>query len=137
MRNKSTHESMRSASGVLVMACCFSALAYEPERAVNNMAHELAICSAYFTLLAELKGLSDKTKASYSEWAFQMYAGSSSLTNKKAASARLEMALKDMSKELDGKSENWSILLNQYSDSCKATAANPEARMKYWLEKKD
>ena len=112
-----------------------STLAYDPERAANNMAHDFANCSAYFSLLAEMKELSEKARAQYKESSFQMFAASAQLTNSQTASARVQMIIKEMGIKLDGKAENWSILLNENAALCKGVAANPEARMKYWLEK--
>ena len=112
-----------------------SALAYDPERATNNMAHDFANCSAYFSLLVEMKELSEEAKAQYKESSFRMYAVSVQLTNSQTASARVQMSLKEMEVKLDGKAANWSILLNENAALCKGVAENPEARMKYWLEK--
>ena len=112
-----------------------TSLAYEPERATNNMAQDFAHCSAYFSLLAEMKELSEKAKAQYKESSFQMLAVSAQLTNSQTASARVQLSIKEMSLKLDGKAENWSILLNENAALCKGVAENPEARMKYWLEK--
>ncbi len=112
----------------------FSALAFDEERAINNIAHDFAICSAYFTIISGMPQLPAKDKENYTEAGFAMYAASIALTNKNAATARLEMAVKEMLTTLDGKAENWSVLIHSYLDKCKQLSENPDARMAYWLE---
>ena len=63
--------------------------------------------------------------------------GSLTLTSKKVTEARVNMAIKSMTKELDNDIANFSILLNKYSDSCGEAITDPEARMNYWLKKQD
>jgi len=112
----------------------FSAIAFDEDRAINNMAHDLAICSAYFTVISEMPQLPTGVKEQYSNAGFVMYSASTSLTNKNSATARLEMAVQEMLTTLDGKAENWSILIHSYRDKCKELSENPDARMAYWLE---
>lgn len=114
------------------------ACAYEEQRAINNLAHDYAECSAYYFMTARIveaqdKSLSVKNRKA-GEYAMEL---SSGLTNEKLAGARIEMAIKSMSKEIDYDASNFSILLNKYSDHCVEIINTPEARLKYWLEQTD
>ncbi|WP_240350341.1 hypothetical protein [Pseudomonas viridiflava] len=114
------------------------ALAYEPARANNNLAHELAACSAFYMLssvvlksqkpdLAEKFGQIGETAIEYS----------AALTSEKLALARVEMATKSMMKDIDNDAVNYSILLNEYSDRCGEAVSDPVKRLEYWLNKQD
>ncbi len=112
----------------------FPTLAFDEDRAINNMAHDLAICSAYFTVISEMPQLATGVKEQYSTAGFVTYSASTALTNKNSATARLDLAVKEMLTTLDGKAENWSILIHSHRDKCKELLENPDARMTYWLE---
>lgn len=113
-----------------------SAAAYDPERASNNLAHEFAECAAYYSITSEIISRTKPEAAKQFDAAAESaYMGARTLTNKKVADARVEMAIKSMSKELDNDISNFSILLNKYSDNCQEAVTDPEARMNYWLKK--
>jgi len=42
-----------------------------------------------------------------------------------------------MADDLDGDRGNVSILLNKYANLCKSIHEDVEARLQYWLDKKD
>ena len=42
-----------------------------------------------------------------------------------------------MMRGMDNNWENVSIVLNKYAYPCKDVADDPEARLRYWLDKKD
>lgn len=113
-------------------------LAYESERAVTNLAHELAECAGFYTLSgmafeAQAPELSEKSR----DIGATAFYYSKELTNEKVTRARTEMAVKSMMKEIDNDSANYSILLNKYGDRCSEIVADPTARMNYWLQRKD
>jgi hypothetical protein len=113
-----------------------SVSAYEPERAVNNLAHEFAECVAYYAISSKIIEPQDPKAAKKLDQAgLQALAGSTALSSKKVTEARIEMAAKSMTKDLDNDMANFSILLNKYSDSCGEAVTDPEARMNYWLKK--
>ena len=62
---------------------------------------------------------------------------SKTLTSEKLASARTEMAIKSMLKEIDNDAANYSILLNKYADYCGEAVSDPVKRMEYWNKKQD
>lgn len=115
-----------------------SAFAYEPERAVNNFAHELAECAGFYVISVkilqvqapELAERSDNAADSALEY-------SKALTSEKLTRARTEMAIKSMMKDIDNDSTNYSILLNKYADSCGEAVSDPVKRMEYWNKKQD
>jgi hypothetical protein len=113
-------------------------LAYEPDRAVTNLAHELAECAGFYTLSvmvfeAQAPELSEKSK----DIAATAFYYSKELTSEKLTRARTEMAVKSMMKEIDNDSANYSILLNKYAEQCSEIVADPTARMDFWLKKED
>lgn len=58
-------------------------------------------------------------------------------SNEEVTKARIEMALKSMLKDIDNKLSNAAIVINKYGEFCKELLENPEARLQYWLDKKD
>ena len=113
-----------------------SASAYDPERASNNLAHEFAECAAYYSISSEIISRTKPEVAKQIDDAAGLaYMGSKTLTSKKVTEARVEMAIKSMTKELDNDIANFSILINKYSDNCQEAVTDPEARMNYWLQK--
>ncbi len=112
-------------------------LGYEPDRARNNLAHELAECGAYYQLLSQQPRLDDAMKKRFSEDGTNLVKMSAILTNENLALARYQLALKTMTREMDNDWGNLSIVLNRYAFSCKDLGENVEARLRYWLDKKD
>lgn len=113
-----------------------SASAYDPERASNNLAHEYAECAAYYSISSEIISRTKPEVAKQiDDAADRAYVGSRTLTSKKVTEARVEMAVKSMTKELDNDIANFSILINKYSVNCQEAVTDPEARMNYWLDK--
>jgi hypothetical protein len=113
-----------------------SATAYDPERARDNVAHEAAECSAYFMLVSALPGIDEATSKKSREIFGELLNFSVVLSNEKVTKARFELAQKGMFLELDGKGSNIAIVSNKYGYPCANLAKDPDARLKYWLEKR-
>lgn len=115
-----------------------AAFAYEPERAVNNLAHELAECAGYYVISEKILQAQDpKLAERMSEAADSALDYSKILTSEKLTRARTEMAIKSMMKEIDNDAMNYSILLNKYADNCGEAVSDPMKRMEYWNKKQD
>lgn len=112
-------------------------LCYEPERARNNLAHDFAECAAYYQLMGEQPRIDDAAKKNFSDVSASLMQLSVGLTSLKLAYARFEMALKTLTREMDNNWGNLSIVLNKYAYPCKDMVENPQARLQYWLDKKD
>lgn len=52
-----------------------------------------------------------------------------------ALNAKLELAYKDINKEMGNDLKNFSIVLNKYDTFCLDIVERPENRMKYWSDK--
>ncbi len=111
--------------------------AYDPERAANNLAHELADCGAYFSLVAEAPGLDPNTQKALAEQGVLAMRSSAELTNQKLALARFDLALQGMKRDMESNWSNLSVVNAKYGYQCQDLLKDPQARMKYWLEKKD
>lgn len=124
-------------STTILLLLLSQGIAYEPERAKNNFAHELAECAAYFMLVSQAPNL-DK-QASQKLWDTGMSPSvlSAQLTSEKLALSRVELAMKTMKRETDGKWDNISIINNKYGYPCQDLTKDPESRLEYWLNKKD
>jgi hypothetical protein len=114
-----------------------AAFGYEPERARNNLAHELAECAAYYHLSGQMQGLTDAQKKAFTDSSASLMQLSISLTSVKVGFARFELSMKTMTREMDNNWENYSIVLNKYAFPCKDLAENPDTRLRYWLDKRD
>lgn len=119
---------------LLIPTLCF---AYDGERAKNNLAHEFAECGAYYMLVAGAPGLSPETASGLQKKGEKAAEFSIELSTPDLTRARHELAVKTMMRELKGTWDKISIINNQYGYPCIDLMENPEARMRYWLEKKD
>lgn len=116
----------------------YSAQAYEPKRALNNLAHEFAECAAFYSLSSRIFEAQEPQLAKRTDQAaMDAMVYSNALTSEKLTNARVEMAVKSMIKDMDNDVSNVSIILNKYSDSCGQAMTDPKARMYFWLEKQD
>lgn len=113
------------------------AIAYDAERAKDNFAHEATVCSAYFLLVSALPGVDEATSKKARQQFSNMLEFAVALSNEKITKARFELAEKSMLRDLDGKGSNIAFVSNQYGFPCVDLVKNPEARMKYWLDKAD
>jgi hypothetical protein len=121
----------------LLLPLC-SASAYEPERAANNLAHELAECAGFYVISEKILQAQEPKLAERSkEAADSALDYSKALTSEKLTRARTEMAIKSMMKEIDNDAANYSILLNKYADQCGEAVSDPVKRMEYWSKKQD
>ena len=111
--------------------------AYEPERAMVNLSHEMAECAAYFAVISEMPGLDEDTKAALQTKSGGMLVAAIQISNTEVAQARAELAMKTMAREMKNNWSNVSIINNKYGYLCIDLFDDPEARMKYWLEKED
>lgn len=111
--------------------------AYESERAENNLAHELADCGAYFSLAAEAPGLDPSTRKALTERGRIALVFSAKLTSEKLALARFDLALQGMKRDMENNWSNLSVANAKYGYPCQDLLKDPEARMKYWLEKQE
>ncbi|MGA3800551.1 hypothetical protein ACPCYX_22705 [Pseudomonas fluorescens] len=123
----------------VVLALPFgAAFAYEPERAVNNLAHELAECAGFYVISEQILKTQEPKLAERSQVAADnALEYSKALTSEKLTRARTEMAIKSMLKEIDNDGANFSILLNKYADQCGEAVSDPVKRMEYWSKKQD
>lgn len=92
-------------------------LAYDGERAKNNLAQDTA---------AGLQKRGEKA----AEFSIE-------LSTPDVARARHELAIKTMMRELKDTWDNISIINNKYGYPCIDLMENPKARMQYWLDKKN
>lgn len=111
--------------------------AYDSEQASNNLAHELADCGAYFSLVAEAPGLDPNTKKSLAQRGALAMKSSAELTSQKLALARFDLALQGMKRDMESNWSNLSVVNAKYGYECQDLLKDQQARMKYWLEKKD
>lgn len=115
-----------------------AAFAYEPERAVNNLAHELAECAGFYVISAKILETQKPELAERSRKAADSALDySKALTSEKLTRARIEMAIRSMMKDIDNDAANYSILLNKYADQCGDAVSDPVKRMEHWNKKQD
>jgi hypothetical protein len=113
------------------------AFAYEPERAQALLARESAECAGYFTTASRAPGLDATTRNRLRSDAKSLIELSAKLTSEKLASSRAHLASRTMLREIGDDWARVSILNNTYQQACKNLAADPKARMQYWLDKRD
>ena len=128
---------MHSYRALPLLAVCHLAVAYDAERAANNFAHEAAECSAYFMVISTVPALEESAVKGLRAKFEALLAVSVALTSEKLTRARFELATKSMKRSLDGSWANLSIVNNEYGYRCIDLSKDPEARYRYWIEKKD
>ena len=117
-----------------------SAHAYEPERAQDNYAHELAQCSAYLTVAegcienTDPGGVAGEPLRSAAIAAYAMAVKSSS---EDVAAARVKLEIDAIDKLIENQCSNISIAIVKYNDDCTQAIGDPETRYQYWLDKED
>jgi len=116
------------------------AIAYEPEQAMANQAHELAECAAYYTMMA---GCAENTKPGDSMVdqlkgaAVNAYTLAAGLSNEKVTDSRIRMAVDQINTDMMNQCSNSSIAIEKYGNICLKALDEPKARTQYWLDKKD
>ena len=114
-----------------------SAVAYEPDRARVNFAHEMAECAAYFMFVSAAPELDAPIVSGLRDRFNLLMEFSATLSTPELAAARAQLAGKTIAREMQGSWENMSIINNKYGYTCIDIVANPEVRMQYWLDKTD
>ena len=112
-------------------------LAYDGERAKNNLAHEFAECGAYYMLVAGAPGIAQDMASGLQKRGEKAAEFSIELSSSDVTRARHELAIKTMMRELKGTWDNISIINNKYGYPCIDLMENPKARMQFWLDKKN
>lgn len=109
-------------------------------RAMNNLSHEYAICSAYYGIVSVALENSDDpaTAARYMEAANRSLENAIMVGNEAGLltsvhDARLEIAINDMMGQIAGNTSNISILLVAYNDSCLEAMNNIAGRMDHYI----
>jgi hypothetical protein len=111
--------------------------AYDADFAKRSLADEMAQCATFYMIVAEGPGLDKATSKKMKEAGISLGHLSADMSTEKLALARIDLNTKTMMKEMDNSWDNLAIVLNKYAYLCKEVAEHPDARLKYWLDKKD
>ena len=127
---------------VIIFSLAANACGYEYDLALDRQAEEMAICSAYFTVVYQvLKRSDDKNDAERAEkFRGQMDEAvkySILMSSEKITIARAEKEIKEMIGKTDNNpAANMSVLYNEYGFLCMDVMENPFKRLKQWLDMK-
>ena len=110
------------------------AYAYEPERAISNLASELAECSAYYASLQYALERSQVDGAPAERNALYAFALAAEISSAEVTAARVELRTTAMGEEIGGDLSNFAILINKYGQRCKEILEDPEGRLTYWVD---
>ena len=102
-------------------------LAYDGERAKNNLAHEFAECGAYYMFVAGAPGLAEDTATGLQKRGEKAAEFSIDLSTPDITRARHELATKTMIRELKGTWDNISIINNKYGYPCNRSHGKPKS----------
>ena len=128
---------MKTSVSLALLSVVLSANAYEPDRAKANFAHEAAECSAYFLFVSAAPGLPAETANGLRSKYDALFKLSAAFTTPELTDARARLAVESMRREIKLDWSNLSIVNQKYGYACIDFANDPEARLKYWLEKRD
>jgi hypothetical protein len=108
------------------------------QRAFNNVAHENIICAAYYAAagacFARDRRPGDEQLLAQTEKAISQAVEMARLATQEAqmkketVTARFEMALTDLRREIDGNCSNISLIMRKYSLECKRLLEDPTSR---------
>ena len=131
-----------SLAAVLLVLANGSAHAVTPEQVFNQMSHEMAECSVYFTIVTNgLQNSNDLARAERYERARDDAGAMALKLNKMAglkddvAFDRIKVAQKMMSDRIGGNTSNVSVLLPEYGELCTQAINEPQQRFEYWNSK--
>jgi hypothetical protein len=132
------------AAGIAISQPCFARESVvAAKEATSEVAFELAECAAYYTIAAAAIDVSlapGNEKESHASQAriaaIAALHESEQLTSIDVAAARMNFAWRTMIREMDGKSENVSIIARKYGVPCTDRLAAPDRRFAYWLSEK-
>ena len=132
------------AAGIAISQPCFARdSVVDAKEATSEVAFELAECAAYYTIAAAAidvslaPGIEKESPASQAKTAaIAALHESEQLTSIDVAVARMNLAWRTMIREMDGRSENVSIIAEKYAVPCTDRLAAPERRFAYWLSEK-
>jgi hypothetical protein len=113
------------------------ASAYAPERARAYFAQELAECGAWFELVAEAPGLDKATQVAFGAAGVSLISTSADLTSEAWALARADEASRRIRAEMRGSWRKFSAVDAVYGKRCRDVYADPVARRRYWVDKRD
>lgn len=113
----------------------------EYRQAMNNLAHEHAICVAFYIIggacfkdKADAQTREHLKKISTSMLELAAMFTKEARLKRETLSARLEMAGKEQRKDINDDCGNISILLNKHGESCKALSEDPVSRFEKLYE---
>lgn len=131
---------MRILAAAALFATSVPAMAAEPQQAFNNLAHEYAICAAYFGVVSiAIENSNDPdTAADYATLMEQALAYAATTGEAigllpETTGARFETAIKEMQGRIGGNTSNISILFADHMEPCTAAMEDPEGRIAHWL----
>ena len=116
-------------------------LAYEPERARENLSYDLVQCATYYqmsAISAEKMSGADAAKdlLKSKDLSLKMLAA---FRPERGATQKLqadfELATKEFARTVN--EEGWSRITLLYADMCRDLLKDPEPRLNYWLQKQD
>lgn len=136
----------RVAASAFLYLACGGAFAQTPDemmqRAMNNLAHEYAECSAYFSIVAvagENSG-DNELRDSYNSVAtmaleYALLVGEDVGLLEEAHAARVEIAIEAMAKRINNDTKNISILFRDYGTACQTAMEDIAGRVDYWVDR--
>lgn len=126
---------LRNCFAVACLIAAPGATAYDLERVRINFAHELAECSAYYTLIAEEPGIDIATSVKRRATGLSLAKGATDVASEEFVNPRIDQAIAYMTRDMKGMWKNVSIINDKYGLHCQRIVADPVARRKYWLDK--
>jgi hypothetical protein len=115
-----------------------SASAYELEKAVDILSHELTDCAGFYLISAgRVRAQQPELAEQNKQAAVNALAYSNALTDVETTRARSEAALVSMVGDLKSGAVSFPALSAKYADQCAQTVANPEKRADYLQKKQD
>lgn len=118
-----------------------SAFASDFDVALNNAAHEMAVCTSYYLYIVNAtehdeRDKKDELSKKYMDMAQGTLKYSVDMSNQATTEARVKIAMDEMVKQTEGNISNISRLFVDYAQLCKEASEKPFDRLRYWLNKK-
>ncbi len=108
--------------------------------ALNNVAHEFAVCAAYYSIVSVALDMSDDPELArayhqQTQQALRLAIGTGERIGlmKETTASRFRIAIEQMRERIDANTSNLSILTEEHFTPCLDLMDRPNYRVDYWL----
>jgi len=123
--------------GAIAIGFTLPISAFDPERALENLANELAACAGYYSLIINLPDVPAGAQKHTNDAGTKALSLAIELADEKRAMATMAIKAQEMAQDMGRDWGNVDIVMNEWDDLCKDLLRDPDARLEHWLKMED